>query len=284
MRQLGIAAHSYHEVNSIVPLGCIAFPSAPAYRQCAASGTNAALLAYIEQNALYNAYSFEKGFDHNDNQEIVNKQIPTYLCPSTPGAARHVATTNAFVASWGVPSGGAAQNGTNTAAVADYNGIRDAYNQDNVVQVGMLSHIWAFPTGPALNRRTVVRFADVTDGLTNTILYYEMAGRPTNYTMGGLANGTITDSQALWSTPWSFTTGIDLYTTTREGVKRTTANAASASCLMNCSNQFQPFSFHAGGVHVTLGDGSSRFISENMNRDTFWYLCGRADMKIVGEF
>lgn len=283
MRQLGLAAHMYHEVHFVVPLGCIAFPSPEAYSSCAASGTFAALLPYIEQQGLANNYSFTKGFDHNDNQQVVNTQVAVYVCPSTPAAGRRVATTNAFVASWGSPMG-PAQNGTNTAAVADYNGIRDAYNQAGTVQKGILDHIWAFPTGPALNRRTPTRFADVTDGLSNTVLYYEMAGRPTAYLTGGRANGTITDSQALWSTPWSFSTGIDIAFTTNEGVKRTTANQASASCVMNCNNQFQPYSFHAGGVNITLADGSSRFVSENMDRETFFKLAGKADGQIVGDY
>jgi hypothetical protein len=53
---------------------------------------------------------------------------------------------------------------------------------------------------------------------------------------------------------------------------------------MNCTNEGQPYSFHPGGVNVTLSDGSTRFIKETINGQIFWGLCGRADGMIIGEY
>ncbi|WP_417376989.1 H-X9-DG-CTERM domain-containing protein, partial [Gimesia maris] len=36
--------------------------------------------------------------------------------------------------------------------------------------------------------------------------------------------------------------------------------------------------------HFLLGDGTVRFISENINGDTLIFLCGINDKNIVGEF
>ncbi len=65
---------------------------------------------------------------------------------------------------------------------------------------------------------------------------------------------------------------------------RTTTNG---NCLINCSGASggsNLFAFHAGGVDITLGDGSSRFLSENIDFETMCRLVARQDGKIVGEF
>ncbi len=43
-------------------------------------------------------------------------------------------------------------------------------------------------------------------------------------------------------------------------------------------------SFHAGGVHILLGDGSVRFLSENIHLETLKQLATRDDRQPIGEF
>ena len=277
MRQLGLAAHNYHGTHQMIPPGLVAFSPSPGYGGYAGQGTGMFLLPYIEQGNLYERYEHVKGFDHNDNQDVVNTQIAVYKCPSTPGGDRITDCDNPFASLFG---GSAAQNGDNTAAVTDYNGIR--YVNDirgwEFHTTGLMSHIWDFGGTDATNNMSEAsRLADCTDGTSNTILYYEQSGRPNHYIMGQNV-GEITGAHARWSSPWSFSFGIDVSTSSADG---TTQNGP---CVMNCNNEFQPYSFHTGGVHITLADGSGRFISENIDGHTFWALCGRADGEVVGEF
>lgn len=41
---------------------------------------------------------------------------------------------------------------------------------------------------------------------------------------------------------------------------------------------------HVGGVHVLLADGSVRFLSENIDVNTYKWLNDENDGKVLGEF
>ena len=43
-------------------------------------------------------------------------------------------------------------------------------------------------------------------------------------------------------------------------------------------------SLHTGGAHVVLGDGTVRFLSENIDISTLTWLCRSGDNQTVGEF
>jgi len=277
MKQLGLAVHNYHEIHNMIPPGLMVFESPPGNGGFAGQGTGVFLLPFIEQSNLYNRYDHNKGFDHADNQVVTRTPIPVYQCPSTPDSNRIMNSVNAF-ASFG---GGTTENGSKVA-VSDYNGARWTYRVTDVYpsgNIGMMSHVWALPSlnNPGMDIRETTRFRDATDGLSNTVLYFEMAGRPKTY-RNGKDYGLTTSQQALWSSPWSFSTGIDIYTSSPDGVTQ------GGSCVMNCTNEWQPYSFHTGGVQITMGDGSGRFLSSNISGQVLWALFGRGDGAIVGEF
>ena len=46
----------------------------------------------------------------------------------------------------------------------------------------------------------------------------------------------------------------------------------------------QAYSFHVGGAHFLLGDGSVRFISENISLATYVGLLTRGNGEVLGEF
>jgi hypothetical protein len=43
-------------------------------------------------------------------------------------------------------------------------------------------------------------------------------------------------------------------------------------------------SAHTGGIQGLLGDGSVRFISDNIDMQTLRLLCSRNDGRVLGEF
>jgi prepilin-type N-terminal cleavage/methylation domain-containing protein/prepilin-type processing-associated H-X9-DG protein len=52
----------------------------------------------------------------------------------------------------------------------------------------------------------------------------------------------------------------------------------------NCGPNDEPFSFHSGGVHVSMADGSVRFISENISWQIVRALATAAGGETVGSF
>lgn len=51
----------------------------------------------------------------------------------------------------------------------------------------------------------------------------------------------------------------------------------------NCGPNDEPFAFHSGGANATLGDGSVRFSSANIDAVTLKWLVGAADGQIVAQ-
>jgi prepilin-type processing-associated H-X9-DG protein len=135
-----------------------------------------------------------------------------------------------------------------------------------------------------------VRFASVTDGLSNTIYYTEQAGKPIRYSHGSHALTTIlatdSDSWSLQETIWSGLTAGDFEPCSGDGLTPFYLSPLpqNSTCRINCSNLYSPFGFHPGGVNIGLADGSVRFLKETVNQSIFAALCSYNGGEIVGDY
>jgi prepilin-type N-terminal cleavage/methylation domain-containing protein/prepilin-type processing-associated H-X9-DG protein len=91
LRQIGIAAQSYHATIGSFPPGGVehrAMINPKTGRRYGASGRQLAwsafLLPYIEQAALYHQLNMGKAFDATENAEAAANVLPVYVCPSVP--------------------------------------------------------------------------------------------------------------------------------------------------------------------------------------------------------
>jgi prepilin-type processing-associated H-X9-DG protein len=107
----------------------------------------------------------------------------------------------------------------------------------------------------ALRTNQLYRFADITDGLSNTTWIAEDAGRPQNYTSAQKLF-TTTSSASAWADPESSYT---LHGYTPDCV------TIVDKCAINCCNKDEIYAFHPGGAHVLMGDASVRLLAKGMD-------------------
>jgi prepilin-type N-terminal cleavage/methylation domain-containing protein/prepilin-type processing-associated H-X9-DG protein len=260
LKQMSLAVHGFHDTYGMMPPSRVASGGFPALGVPANAyqGWGVWLLPFIEQDNVFKMYSTKLHFGHANNRPAIETPIKVYNCPSTPVQPR-VATT------FTVTHGGVSYTVSN-AAVSDYSVARN-------VDLGLVS---SFPAAvdPYTNQNQwgpfsynsgstirVIRFAGVTDGLSNTMAYSEDAGRP----MGWRANKRLSSTGATvpgaaWAdeaSEWGFQ-GCTPPNDTRPGLT-----------AINCTNNGEPYSFHSGGINISLCDGSVRFLSDSVSVRTF---------------
>jgi len=137
-----------------------------------------------------------------------------------------------------------------------------------------------------------ISLKQITDGLSNTLLLTEEAGRPHQYVMGGQLPADLTFSVGTAASPgtagdtptrgtWSGNAcaAFSLYPTPTPGVVPSASGVAPdlLTCAINCYNGNGIYSFHTNGVNILLCDGSVRFITADINLRTLAQLCNRND-------
>ena len=287
LKQLGLALHNYHDVANQFPINHYDASTWPGNNLTVLVG----LLPYIDQAPLYSSIPF--GATRNITVYPVNGQyvgayrIQSFFCPSDPEATN--LTANNMARSSYAPSIGSQvlANGTGTcnlAAIAGYypagqgldsdNDGEDPFNRGNVrSDYGISSQV----SGPFSRGRFYgwgAKLRDFTDGTSNTILMGEV--RMSCNLFGGWGWAW---PESLWyatSAPINFNTCPDM---TGYG-----ANPCSTNNANNWNAIFGFKSMHVGGCHFVLGDGSVRFISQNIDKLTYARLGDRFDGGTIGDF
>lgn len=289
MKQIGLALHNYHDVYNTFPIGA----QAPFFRP----NWRVGILPFLEQTALYNRLTQAQpttsdGFAGGRNDAIAlggygtnfgvlaGLKIDVYACPSSALPSNNNGTT---------PASNNAQNGQ----THDYVGVMGFY-PDPAGRTGQCSTAVESARGAPcengmlfFNGHTSMR--DATDGTSNTLIVSEQSGMVdkkdyrANYQGGwGGFHTSLTDRPGTTSNANLFATGI---TTLRHAINLDVpaANLPAGTTQMYSYNTIVN-SFHTGGIHALLGDGSVRFLSQNMARETLGRLGCKNDGLVIGEF
>ncbi len=279
LKQLGLAVHNFEGTygyihayaRDIAPADYPTTPPNP-YGSRATFGTLFHLLPYLEQNAIYQMFDLKRSYIDPINMPpaygtlnpaAMTAQINAFLCPSTPGSPP--SDYGPYFATVGLPLGPLVLPRT------DYIPIRGVHSS-------LAGCAGMSPSGSTDNsmlgsndlvNRWKIKFASVSDGLSNTICFAELAGKQKLYYRGRPTGAsTFTNSVTFAGA------GLVLNTFYGDHNIGRRINGFSGG---NLNNIFEPgcasinivnenglYSFHTGGVQIVLGDGSARFISENI--------------------
>ncbi|HWL07525.1 MAG TPA: DUF1559 domain-containing protein [Planctomicrobium sp.] len=284
LKQLGLAMHNYHDTHRVFPPGMFNVINGYGSPYEAAAGTTnratffAMILPYIDQGPLYNRWTSSVTqvnggtvYPWTTDPGLTQVVVRTMLCPSDPSAGHKDHGSNGFC--------------------GNYTGCTGAQAWGN--QYTTLDAAGDPPQG-IFHCRSNSALRDVTDGASNTILMGEIltVSGGTQPPGGSCPNTNGRDMRGLyWNgvhmtvlfsalyPPNTMIPDVAGYGVCAERLPQAPSRANQSSG-MNLSAR----SMHTGGAHITLADGSVRFVSQNINTSTFNALGTRAMGELVGEF
>lgn len=281
MKQLGVGFHNYHETHNTFPFGY------HVGTDLNANSWGVMILPFIEQGNIYSRYNhnvaaFNEMPGGSANVALISHPLKVFWCPSSIAEEFDDYSLPANAGGPGVPP----FDLTWRAARSDYcisTGVRGDFaaiaysgnpggDREGAIQPGGMF-------GQARNK-----IRDIRDGTSNTIMLGERVGGATIYRKSGpdaaLSAAYGPSNGGGWG---DFLNGEHwLQGSLYDG----TDGPDGGPCAINCTNQRGRnfFSFHTGGCHFLLCDGSVRFVNENIAQFTMAALITRAKREVIGEY
>ena len=278
-KQLGLALHNYHDVFRVFPINYS--QSAQGFNAPSGnSGDNdsrqcswmALILPYIEQSNLYNTINWNLGMKDSggrptSNVAIAQSVVPTYRCPSDASGAVGNGRygTREWLGRWpddifgkfgGTNYKGCMGSDWNWGVFANpMGGTPNGLDGGNGIFVRDENVRGANP-------KDVRNMSQVTDGLSNTLAIGEALPELVSHTWWYGMNAT----EATSAIPLNYYVGVFRTTNSRTNYFGSQTLFAP---FWDWNNNYSFASQHPGGGMFTYGDGSTRFISENINLQTY---------------
>ena len=287
LKQLGLALHNYHDTYKTMPYGVRPGGWGGGW------GTSffVRLLPYVEQTAIANAWPWTEKGAYNRNEgytsgngnlrgsplNLLNLKLDFIDCPSSP-----------------LPD---FNTGNNAVQMSSYAGISGAVEPTGRYVPSRYRNkdgcCGACGNGPGtlsadgmLVGNDVIRFADCTDGTSNTMIIgetsdwaYDQNGNrqhidpswPHGFPMGTGDADRVTGPNQATGTPqrWFNLTSV------RYPVGTTDFTLPGICDNHGANNPL--LSAHPGGTQIAMSDGSARFLSETTNLETLKLMASRTD-------
>jgi prepilin-type N-terminal cleavage/methylation domain-containing protein/prepilin-type processing-associated H-X9-DG protein len=274
MKQIGLAFHNYHQTNGRFPP---ALSNQYAYVPW--------LLPYMEQSAIASQYDMNTTLPTVSVAQVWNgtvpnrfgttnakasaADIPILLCPSVasdrigpPGGADVGLRVYANDYPVSDEIAGPAMTGLGmTIPERQYKGFW--------LHVGTMQGASTNKMAEQDDPKRAPSATDIQDGLSNTFMVFEDAGRPVRWE-GNRQNQTTGGYPATngwWGDPAN---------------KITVEFVCRGNQVINCNNGNEIYSFHTNGVNFLFGDGSVHFIHEDLSPKTFVALYSRSGGDVAG--
>ncbi|MEM8667730.1 MAG: DUF1559 domain-containing protein [Planctomycetota bacterium] len=284
MRQVGLAIQNYHSAFKRLPRQSTAPGPGKAWTTRRGSWFTA-VLPYVEQDGLFKSFDTDFHWHDPENLDAVSTEVPILRCPSVPDRRGFEWTVLVDY-----PNGSSTFSLTPRdfydGAATDYSNVGGVGTQLNASLPANRQLVDPRNCGVLTPKGT--KFADIFDGLSNTILLVECAGRPELYQNGRLvADGTTPKTWSGFSSVTRpFPTG-GVWASHNKGFLVDGAQPDGNTAIrpgtrgVNSSNDNEVYSFHPGGANILLTDGSVRFITESIPIEELVALVSRNGREVV---
>ncbi len=270
MKQFGLALHNFHDTMLVLPPAAVLPPNIANMTSESHTKFNIPLnvehgwgvfvLPFMEEKNLSDRYLWNEDWRSTGNEAVRSAYVKTFICPSSPEQKRmnNYAPKNITNSACGDY---AVLNEVGSLTYLKNNGLID--NESAASPLGIMRPNGDFVTPTSTSaiernnsRVNLCNFAMITDGLSNTSLLMESAGRPIRWTLGKPNyDPTSSVEGAGWADPENEfnLAGCDPAT-----------GFAPGPIAVNCTNGGEIYAFHLAGANVLLADGSVRFMSKNV--------------------
>jgi type II secretory pathway pseudopilin PulG len=261
MKQLGLALHNYHDTHTVFPAAQFANGdcSIAPPKQIPSCTLNLSglvmLLPFIDQATLYNQLDFNHAFYNR----VTGNGAP--LCGTAAGMAANRAVIQRWLNPFLCPSDGHPKTSRLYKTNYDMVVTRGHTRCNEWVKQSRTSRTM-FDDG------SFCRIRDIKDGTSNTVAMCETI-------RDCCGNG----DNAEWGARGWVKNGLDF------GALKINLYVRSGTNFFPRLGEWgSPGSWHEGGMHVLMGDGAVRFISESTDFVLQRNLSRIADKNVIGEF
>jgi prepilin-type N-terminal cleavage/methylation domain-containing protein len=249
LKQIGLALHMYHDINNHLP------PS----RLSDLHATWAVfILPHLEQNNLYQQWNIPQTY-YNQSDSARMTSVPGYFCPSR----RSMGSDPPFSIS-GDQNDDPGPGPHVPGALGDYAACTGTNNCDGADCFGAANGAFHAAYDQNLRFLGYVKFAAITDGLSNTIFVGEKHVDQNNFGRGPLDCSLYNGDYWVCST------------------RSAGPNFPLAASRFDTSASFG--SYHSGICQFVLGDGSVRAIANSTDPKILGLLANIADGQPIPNF
>lgn len=291
LKQLGLALHNYHDTFTRFPQLVFGTEAAAGANQWGSewrgNSVHLMLLPYCDQAPVYNQYDLNRFWDANQganrNRTLGGTKIASFICPSDPTQST-------------------ADTGGNNYGVST--GPNFGWEADMTRNVGLV------------HRRMSNNMSSISDGTSNTIGFSEIVKGDNNNGSFSIVKGDYVRNIALtginpvkptraqletygascvagqadhrssgglsWSSPMMDDTGVNTIVT--PNWRFPNCHECAGCGEGDARGVWGTRSYHVGGVQTLMVDGAVRFISENIDFNTFQSIGSSNQNDIPGEF
>jgi prepilin-type N-terminal cleavage/methylation domain-containing protein/prepilin-type processing-associated H-X9-DG protein len=246
LKQLGVALHNYHDIHRKLPPGYLYRPGPQGNH--AGFSWGALALPQLEQGAVQDGLDWNVPIFDSVNTTARETHLTVFLCPSDP-----------------VSHDGFVEMGTERYAMASYAASFGPPDLDATQE----------KRDGVFSRNSATKFADITDGLSNTLCVGERVNGP-------FRNGASHGNHFEYETTWAAAVRDVNDPTDDHGhmVLFQTGHTPNHPA----SDDRDVSAPHAGYANFLFCDGAVRVITDTIDFDVYTRLSTRSGGEVVGKY